>query len=757
MAVVTSEESMGRSLTARLARHNGAPTVFVHGKPVHFGAVAYRNLPGQETRYCENPHSFTHSRIPTAMALGICEVGDQAGIELLVDWFDQYFRLHPDSLAGCHIGLDASRRWVADHPEEMTGYDRSVDFTLARVAEPSWASEVWRADSSTFVEQIVRTLHERFCGRIILYQVGSGACHENVPVLNPMTGYYRGGWYCSDFSQPMVRYFRRWLRSRYGGDVSALRKAWSDQQVQFESACVPNRLERLQTEWFSFRSPLKSQTADYYHAASDAVDDCILLWAKAVKRASNGEALTASPAGSILDAGVNSNFIHQLLKNSLKRALQSTELDMLQSPASYLLRDLDIGDTSAMIPLGSVKLAGKMWLRDLDSRTSVVRRTSKTTHNLWQMPQSEWEDVQLFKRDVGYSLLKGGAFWWHEIDVGMYGHELHQTTAERLQVIGSALALTDRSTPPGLAILVDDESNFRQANANRLVYAMNYESRQMRWSRSGMSHEIYHIDDISHPEMPAHPVVMATNLFSITDAQLSKLHAFAQKHQATIIWLIAPGLQTEGGFDMDRASRVTGFRLRAVEIEAEPLISLIPSDHPWSRPPLGEGRVLQQFGGGLTEGDDRGARTIGPIFYADVSDDPDAVVLGTLDILGKPGLLVREDCGAKTVYCAAPYLHQALLSAIGRSVGAHLYVQSNDVIHATSQLLLLKSDATGRKQIHWPRNPECVLDLWTGERIVCDSGSWQVDSRMNETHLFFAGPEGVAAQIREALSDLRST
>jgi hypothetical protein len=263
------------------------------------------------------------------MAMGMCEVGDDAGVELLVEWFDQYFKTHPDSLAGCHIGLDASRQWVADHPEEMTGYDRPVDFTIARVPEPSWASEVWRADSSAFVEQIVRRLHERFSGRIVLYQVGSGACHENVPVLNPMSGYYRGGWYCSDFSQPMVRYFRSWLLRHYSGDVNAFRKAWSDPQVQFEDARVPDRLKRLQTEWFSFRSPLQSQTADYYHASSDAIDDCIILWAKAVKRASNGEALTASPVGSILDAGVNSNFIHQLLKNSLKRSLECSELDML--------------------------------------------------------------------------------------------------------------------------------------------------------------------------------------------------------------------------------------------------------------------------------------------------------------------------------------------------------------------------------------------------------------------------------------------
>jgi hypothetical protein len=685
------------------------------------------------------------------MALGICEVGDERGLEQLSEWFEEYFATHPDALAGCHLGLDASADWVARHPAEMTAYDRPVNFSTARVAEPSWASEVWRKDSADFVEKCVRLLHQRFSGRIIVYQIGAGACHENVPVLNPMSGYYRGGWYCGDFSEPMLRYFRRWLKERYTGDDHALRRAWSDANVSLKTAQIPARAERLTTEWFSFRSPLRSQTADYYEATSDAIEDCVIAWAKAVKRASSNEALAASPMGAILDVGINSNLVHQLLKNSLRRSLQCPELDIVQAPASYVLRDLDVGDTSAMIPLGSLKLSGKMWLRDLDSRTSIVRNRSKTTHGLWRMPESVREDEQLLKRDVGYSLLKGGAFWWHEIDVGMYGDRVHCQAAERLQVIGDVLLNVDRSTPPGLAVLVDNAANYRQANANRLIYAMNYEARQLRWSRTGMAHEVYHVADISRAHMPAHRVILATNLFTISDEQVRQIHSFARRHSATIIWTVAPGVQTTAGFDLDRASRITGFRLRSIDIEAEPMISMCPGEHPLSRPLLDDGRPLQQFGGGPTEGDDGGSRTIGPMFYADVDEDRGATVLGTLDILGKPGLVFRERDGVRTIYCAASHLHQSLLRAIGQASGAHVYSKCNDIVHATPQLMLLKSDTAGRKEIQWPEPPECVLDLWTGQPIEHKDSAWAVESRANETHLFFAGPNSIGEGLRISL------
>ena len=65
---------------------------------------------------------------------------------------------------------------------------------------------------------------------------------------------------------------------------------------------------------------------------------------------------------------------------------------------------------------------------------------------------------------------------------------------------------------------------------------------------------------------------------------------------------------------------------------------------------------------GQHDSDDSGARCIGPLFYADVSEDADATVLGMLEAINKPGLVVRQMDGWSSVYCAAPYVHNALLS-----------------------------------------------------------------------------------------------
>jgi hypothetical protein len=143
--------------------------------------------------------------------------------------------------------------------------------------------------------------------------------------------------------------------------------------------------------------------------------------AQEIKKATRSESLTASPIGALLDTGLNSQMAIALSKCSFVEARRSDCLDFLQSPASYAYRDLGEGDTSAMIPLGTVRLAGKAWLRDFDSRTSLVREQHlhHPVARLWRFPENPWQDVQTLLRDAAYSIVKGGAWWWHEINPPM--------------------------------------------------------------------------------------------------------------------------------------------------------------------------------------------------------------------------------------------------------------------------------------------------------------------------------------------------
>ena len=740
---------MSKSIKAKIKLHKGVPTVFVNGKPFHLGSAC---IDCQR----ERPIAFLKTNPESICLMWPTEMGtidDEPDLEAIEHRFADVLNEFPNVLLSCVLKVMPSLNWISQHPEEMTVYDVPDNIKNAqagRGTEPSWASKQWQQDCARFFRKVIGHLHRVFNGRIILYQIGSGQGGENYPITDP---FISGSWSCGDFSKPMLVWFRQRLKNYYHNDVKKLRYAWSDPKVTFEDAMPPDRLERMRTEWFSFRSSAHSQLADYSKACSELIEENVLIWCKAVKEATNNESLTASPMASVLDCGLNAFTAHQVIKNTFERCLKSPYVDMLQSPASYVLRDLGRGDTSAMIPIGTANLNGKMWYRDFDSRTSVMGDdlAKDPPSILWRNPTTAWEDIQLLERDAAYSLMKGGSWFWQEHKDEMYKLPEHVNIAKRIAAVGRGILHANRSMVPGLAVFTNHHSNFHLANSNRLIFAMNYEARRLHWTHAGMACEVYCLDDASHPQMPPHKLIMVTNAFCISNAQVKAIKTMARKNNATIIWLMAPGLITQKGFDLNRVSKIVGFKICALDVEALTRISLIPGAHPWSKVGMSGGYSPKSFGVGPLEFDDSGSRAIGPLFYADTSNDRDAQVIGILNALEQPGLLVKQMDGYTSVFCSAPYIHHALLNAIGADAGAHIYTEFGDLVHVAKNLLLVNANSTGIKKVNWPRKAEVVFDLYSNRTICRESKSWSFNMQQHETRFFFAGSERTAQNIKNAM------
>ena len=755
-----------KKIITNLRLHRGAPTIFVNGQPIHGGFVGTRGSNDLLGAHPEGIAPLSYKDVDYQMIfIGPDGEYDTSGME---KDFAEIFENYPQALGGLVLGMRPTRDWIAANLGEMPVAAWPIDWMTNNRPDASWASEVWRRDSARAVAHIAGRLHRTFNGRIIFYQIGAGRCGENGPQIT------------IDYSEPLLRHLRAWLRNRYGSDVEALRQAWSNPAVTFETATPPAPVEQMSTEWFTFRSPLRRQTADYLQAYADCVESNILLWMESVKQATNNEALTASPSASVLDAGLNADLHAHLPKNTVRGYIDSPHLDMVQSPASYGFRDLGRGDTTTLQPMGSVQLAGKMQLRDYDDRTHLTawRAEEFPKCRLWETPKDAWGDEQLMLRNTAYSLIKNGAFWWHELDKKMFSHPDHVRIVKRLQAVGRATVHADRRMPEhGLAIFVQTQANFLQSSSNRLIFSMNYEARQLQWAHAGMAANIFILEDAGHPDMPSPKVIMVTNAFTMSTAEADAVKALARKNGAAIVWLVAPGVQQPGGFDLEHTSRITGFKIRALDIETLPRITMRQNSFgtgPGTSPifeigcvPVSRGerslsdiswpdeRPVSSFGGGQMDYDDAGARGTGPIFYADVEGDPGATVLGDLDFVFKPGLVARECDGYRSIYCAAPYMHKALLRQLGHEGGAHVYLDSDDLVHASRELLVVNARRPGLKMLRWPCSSEVVMDIYSGKLLAANTDRWEVEMKKYETRFFFAGPAEVAAQITASLADSR--
>ena len=183
-----------------------------------------------------------------------------------------------------------------------------------------------------------------------------------------------------------------------------------------------------------------------------------------------------------------------------------------------------------------------------------------------------------------------------------------------------------------------------------------------------------------------------------------------------LVFLWAPGIYRDGRIDEEAMRDLTGIRLR---------MSTEPTDL----------RVTLSGGHAITDGLEGQAygvehRTF-PVVFA---DDPDATVVGTLPA-GLAGLVVKEADGWTAIHSAAPMLPASLLRRIALHAGVHLYIETEDVVWASQDLVAVSVREPGTRSVRLPRRAT-VRDLYTGEQVGRDTDAFEADFADRATRVF---------------------
>jgi len=145
------------------------------------------------------------------------------------------------------------------------------------VLMPSFAAP----DLLEYADEVIKSMIERYRNHPALlgWKLGLGFTTEN---NYPGGGYYNSnGWF--DYSPYMKEEFRLWLRERYNNDLNALRKAWNNSTVTFDTAEPPQPpkpdksldntilngpgdTRRQWYDWQLFRLEMKKRERDHFAA-----------------------------------------------------------------------------------------------------------------------------------------------------------------------------------------------------------------------------------------------------------------------------------------------------------------------------------------------------------------------------------------------------------------------------------------------------------------------------------------------------------
>ena len=708
--------------------HNGVPTLFVDGTPLH----------GMTATSC----AFDDPEVVRDFVRG--------GVEIMMIWIEagihcwngpgdydwayaeqklRFFEEHAPStrwLIRLRLGLlnDWFRRAFPGEVHNPPGPDDAPALSVANIASPVWLEHVGQLIGD-FVAWLRTT---RWAHRVVGFMLNAGSTEEWLIFDTAET--FRGAYH-----PVYTREFRAWLRRKYGDDLAALREAWGEPSATFHEAAPPSGMQRSGSHiWglFTLRDPATDRPAiDYYRFLNETLADALITCCRAAKQAAGSPTLAGGFHSYLWwETGVYS-YIQEYGHGLVQRLNESPWVDFVSDITSYDGRYP--GGPSGYLGLPHcLNLHGKLHYTEVDLKTvanltaeqraaweavdpaAVPPATAEPAiaDRVWKWDlgycgRDDAEQVALLQREHMHNLVTGTPYWWFDIACHNYQAPPLVAAMKQLSEIGRQAVGWDRRSVSQVAFVVSEDTPMMQSAMNGSLLRFEMEAchglltdlANRQWGLAGLPYDRYELHDLAHPAFPGeqYRLLVFVNCACVPPEAAEGVRRW-QRDGRVMCWTYAAAALDEQRFDPAMGRDLVGMRLGCHRRRGNIHVEMADLDHP-----LVAGGAALNFG---TEG------SAGPVFFA---DDPQATVLGRLRDGGEPAFAVRDRDGWRSVYLAMTTFGPALLRNLARFAGAHVWCTSDDVVYANRSLLCVHTASGGCKTVELPA-PALLTDLWSGEQ-----------------------------------------
>ena len=535
---------------------NGVPTIMVEGKPV---------LPMfSASRRCTLPLQMTHHRIFNHANWNLVHLymhpewrGNVPNFDFLDSTAAAMLEGNPQARAILKVNLrDAQGAFIAKYPEERVMFDNGV----VR-GNCSLASEKWRAYVSEYIKSLIDHVAEApYADKIIGCVVSEGEEGQWLHYWNSADPSVDGAF--SDYSLPMLRYFRNYLRKKYKSDEK-LQSAWHRKDVTFDNASIPGHAARAANDCGFLRDPVKrADVVDYAEALSQVVVDGMAHYSKIIKSKTNGNWLTGALYGHIMDVGM-----YMLAEQggglAEGAALDISSIDVYMGPLQYRKEFRDVGGVGSFDSPspGSCQLHNKIWINENDLRTHLTFPAGYA-YSVRHTAQFD----QVLAREVAKAICGRSGFYLLSMGLEDNHHWYDDPetiiTLKELDHIIQGAALRDRTSRSQIAVFGDDNS---LKYMRQLKHMQKFDS-LMRYAviqreaiaRIGAAFDEYMQSDLINPQLPEYKFYIFLNPIHMTDAEKQRVRELAKNPDIKMLFLFTPGIAARDGLNLDFANELTG-------------------------------------------------------------------------------------------------------------------------------------------------------------------------------------------------------
>ncbi|MBC7805287.1 MAG: hypothetical protein H7145_03980 [Akkermansiaceae bacterium] len=723
-------ETLERLPHVAVAQNNGVPQLLINGSPV-LPAFLFVN-----TEVADEPEiarEIAVRQIKRAYASGVRlftllahlpwkrKAGDRR-FDALDDTFALVAENAPDAFVLPRLIFSPPASWERANPEEMAAFANGEFGDVSIGSELFWGGEAKDALRAA-IEHLAEGEHAKRTLGIYLEH---------------------GEWFQSkgvgaDRSPANTSAFREWLKYQYRNNEVALRSAWYDGTVTFDTAEIPS------PEAFAaatsgngtqpiFLSDREMRLADFYAYTSVITADRIVQLGAIVKEASASRLAVAVSYGYTLEIA-RPNCGHYALGD----VLSSPNVDILTAPLSYAGR-LPGGSAPVPVPVDSIHLAGKLFIAEDDTKTHLAMRPTEDLYN----PKIATEEGTraVHSRNVGTVLAKGCGISW--MDLWGEGWLDDDATWEHLgSLVGLMETVADmrRASPnavaaPHVAVFVDEQSLFDMSGDEEpsLLPQLIGRHRDI-FARAGASVGFYLLSDLLKPEFPVSPrLFVFLNAFHLPVAIRTVLQNRWQDDGRTFAWLFAPGVRESG--NIAELSETIGIQLRL---------------QPWGSR---TGTVVTDGRFALTE-NAKGERfgeekRVNPSLTV---VDPKAQILGEYVTSGNPSLAYRKHSRWQSVFIGERDLPLPLVQGLYRLAAVPVVTPDDDVVQVAGDgFAAVHSAQSGGITLYSPtRSEAAVYDVVSGELLGANGYGVRVQTNARTTRLLvWATPDELSARFNLA-------
>jgi len=633
----------------------------------------------------------------------------------LYSWsfFDKFLarllELFPDAFFLPRLQLDTPEWWKDAHPDELITYGlptKEEEYRLVQkgnipvfegghifragvdLREASFASEVWKKDTSSMLRAFIRHIEETpLRSRMIGYHPTTGRTAE---------WNYFGESYLPDYSAPMVR----------------------------AVGSVPDAKARMASTYGLLRNPEKEQAViQFYAKFHEVIGETVITICRTIKEATAGRLLCGVFYGYVTEQPR----IQEGGYLAAERVLNAPEIDYIASPYSYQPgnatdeRGVRVtmvdgagntlghprgvgGDGGYRLPMESMRRRGKLFIAELDPSTYRDAVAHQVIGGHGGLGSGTVDGtLRILRRDLGGVFANGIAGWFldfgplNKAPEGWYSGEPIIKEIKRFMDLGAQRpSLNIRSV--GEFCAVYDQRSFTatahwMAGAPWTNYGIKSTDYFNHWFLNTQARAFYRVGapmdslfrfDLTHADARSYRLLFFVNTYLLSADETDQLRLKLRDSGTTVVWYYAPGFVTPDRLDLSQMERLTGFRFDVLETPGPMMIH----------------STLKGSG-----------NTVDMSFGVNESHFPRFVVKETgVEALGEwtdgagTAFAVKEYEGYTSVYAGTAPIPAKILRLLAERAGVTMWSSMNDIIYATEDAVMIVATEKGARTLTLPKS-----------------------------------------------------